>query len=525
MPAKFVKIVIISALAIILVALGYFLFLQKGAIPSTPKGKTDERSEDAREPRFGFKRIDFSEFNSSFQFSGEIPLEFEIEYIPQLKAISIYDATLPGDNIREKSKIYITYFESDRFLTLNSVDILQREETLVKGHEAILYEIAKKKEFPDFPGQPSWRNKQHKAVDIRLKKDSPSLFYPIAYSPDLGEKIFSDFLNSLEFYQEFSAISVVSENLKVPWEIAFLPQGDLLFTERTGTILRSGVKKRSYLIEGVEQVGEGGLLGMTLHPNFKENGFLYIYLTYRKGDQIKNRVERYHLKDDELLEKKIIIDNIPGAPNHNGGRIKFGPDGYLYITVGDAQTPYLSQDTNSLAGKILRLRDDGTIPADNPFGNAVWSLGHRNPQGLAFDADGRLWATEHGSTAQDEINLIKKGLNYGWPDSHGDKVEPNTEPPLRHSGVFTTWAPAGAVFWQGSLFFVGLRSQTLFEAILDGERIVALKEHFQGEFGRIRAVALGPDNFLYISTSNTDGRGTQRANDDKVIKISTQIFR
>ncbi len=197
---KLVKVVVILTIIIVSGALGYFLFLKKDKVSSPAEEKIEGRSEVQEEESADFKRIDFSEFNSSFRFSGNIPVKFEMEYIPQLKAISIYDATLPGDNIREKSQIYITYFESDRFLTLNTVDVLKREEILVNGHEAVLYEIAKKTEFPDFPQQPSWRNKKHKAIDIRLAKSSPSLFYPFAYSPDLTEEIFRDFINSLEFY-------------------------------------------------------------------------------------------------------------------------------------------------------------------------------------------------------------------------------------------------------------------------------------------------------------------------------------
>jgi len=192
--------VILVLVIVILGLLAYFLFLRNGKTTDTAKYEISEGSQEKSEEVIDLKLIDFSKFNSSFQFSGAIPRDFDIEYIPQLKAISIYDSTLPGESIREKSQIYITYFEADRFLTLSTVDILQREEISVKGHDAIFYEIAKKPGVADFPQQPSWRNRQHKALDIRLTKSSPSLFYPLAYNPDLSEEIFNNFIDSLEFY-------------------------------------------------------------------------------------------------------------------------------------------------------------------------------------------------------------------------------------------------------------------------------------------------------------------------------------
>lgn len=318
---------------------------------------------------------------------------------------------------------------------------------------------------------------------------------------------------------------IVAENLRIPWEIVFLPDGELLITERPGTLQKVGRDRKIYTIEGVEHAGEGGLLGLVLHPRFSENHWLYLYLTMKASDGLINRVERYHLERDRLLEKKTIISDIPGAAYHDGGRIAFGPDGYLYITTGDAGNPKLAQDINSLAGKILRVRDDGSIPPDNPFGNAVWSYGHRNSQGLAWDDKGRLWATEHGGHGRDELNLIEKGKNYGWPVIQGDERKEDMESPIIHSGPNETWSPAGAVFWDGSIFFGGLRGESLYETKFIGEHKVEVRSHFYQEFGRIRAVVLGPDGFLYITTSNTDGRGKPRPNDDKVIRINPRIFR
>lgn len=323
---------------------------------------------------------------------------------------------------------------------------------------------------------------------------------------------------------EKNTFEIVAENLKIPWEIAFLPGSDLLVTERPGILKRIGKDGRVFVIEGVEHIGEGGLLGMTLHPNFSENRWLYLYLTTKVGDDLKNRVERYRFEGDRLSEKTIIIDGIPGAANHDGGRIAFGPDGYLYITTGDAGSSNLAQNTNSLAGKILRIKDDGSIPSDNPFGNAVYSYGHRNPQGLVWDEKGRLWATEHGRSGilsgLDELNLIEKGKNYGWPIIQGSETRPGMESPVAQSGSDETWAPAGIAFLNGSLFFGGLRGESLYEVKILNDNKISLKVHFQQEFGRIRAVVLGPDGYIYITTSNTDGRGEPRLDDDKIIKVN-----
>ncbi len=324
-------------------------------------------------------------------------------------------------------------------------------------------------------------------------------------------------------------LEIIVENLHIPWEIAFLPDGDLLVTERPGILKRIGKEQKTYIIEGVEHIGEGGLLGLALHPRFSENQWMYLYLTTKNGEGLINRVERYHLERDTLTEKTIIINNIPGAANHDGGRIAFGPDGYLYVTTGDAGKNNLAQDISSLAGKILRVKDDGSIPSDNPFGNAVYSYGHRNSQGLAWDDTGQLWATEHGRSGilsgLDELNLIEKGKNYGWSVIQGDETKANMESPITQSGPDETWAPAGATFWDGSVFFGGLRGEALYEANVINERNVSIKVHFRKEFGRIRAVVLGPDTFLYLITSNTDGRGEIKTGDDKIIRINPLIFR
>ncbi len=370
------------------------------------------------------------------------------------------------------------------------------------------------------------------------------LFVLVIFKNDTTKKDYLDFslnktsdnltLNNISLKtQEVdkASIETVAEDLKIPWELVFLPDGSLLISQRPGMIKKINKNEdKLFFIEEVEHIGEGGLLGMALHPNYRKNHWIYLYLTTKGNRGLKNRVERYKFENDRLLEKTIILDNIPASTFHNGGRIAFGPDEMLYITTGDAQNPNLAQDINSLAGKILRLRDDGSIPSDNPFKNAVWSYGHRNPQGLAWDFQGRLFATEHGPSGnflpnccQDEINLIEKGKNYGWPKSFGDKVTNNTVAPFLHSG-HNTWAPSGATFVKERLFFGALRGEALYEAVIKDNKIVALKEYFKGVFGRVRNVVLGPDGFLYILTSNTDGRGIAKLGDDKVIRINLQSF-
>ncbi len=316
---------------------------------------------------------------------------------------------------------------------------------------------------------------------------------------------------------------VVAENLRIPWEIAFLPDGSILVTERPGILKHITSNTTATTVEGVAHKGEGGLLGMALHPDFEKNNFIYLYSTTQTSDGLSNRVERYTYNNDRLSDRKTILENIPGANNHDGGRIAFGPDGFLYIATGDAEKNTNAQDQNSLAGKILRIKDDGTIPADNPFKNAVYSYGHRNPQGLAWDNNGQLWATEHGpsgtQTGYDELNRIEKGGNYGWPTIKGDQTKQGLITPILNSGSKETWAPADLTFYNGLLIFSGLRGESIYSTAVTNSKVGELTNYLRKKYGRIRAVVAGPDNYLYISTSNTDGRGSPKAGDDKIIRI------
>lgn len=317
---------------------------------------------------------------------------------------------------------------------------------------------------------------------------------------------------------------VIAEDLDVPWSIEFLPEGDMLVTERPGTLVRvereDGNFSERYEIRGVEHVGEGGLLGVTKHPNFTENRYIYLYMTTRDGDMLRNRVQRYRLEENRLSEPETIISGLPGAIYHDGGRIDFGPDGKLYITAGDATNPQWAQNIDRLAGKILRLNPDGSIPEDNPYENPVYSYGHRNPQGLAW-ANGTLWATEHGDRQHDELNMIEKAGNYGWPVIEADQ---ETEEMIRPKiyAEDSTWAPAGAVYLNKSIYFTGLRGQTVYEARINNGEVKGLKKHLENRYGRLRALEKGPEGNLYISTSNTDGRGVKMEGDDKIIKIDPE---
>ena len=349
--------------------------------------------------------------------------------------------------------------------------------------------------------------------------------------------IFSFF--PLVFAQEYPELGVkvetVAENLDIPWSIAWAPDWTIFFTERTGNVkvIQDGVVSEPILTLDVGGE-EGGLLGIALDPNFLDNHYVYLYYTYNDFLATYNKVVRYVESDLKLTEDKILIDNIPGGLYHDGGRIQFGPDGKLYILTGDAGNSALAQDTNSIAGKILRINSDGSIPEDNPFADSpIYSYGHRNPQGLDWDDSGNLLATEHGPSgfhgvAHDEINLIKPGANYGWPDIIGSETKEGLITPILNTGE-DTWAPSGAEFydgekipqWTGKYFVATLRGNHLHlvDFDLENNKVVSDKELFSGEFGRLRDVATGPDGYLYFLTSNQDGRGYAEKNDDRILRI------
>lgn len=318
---------------------------------------------------------------------------------------------------------------------------------------------------------------------------------------------------------------IIAQKLQVPWSIAFLPDGDLLVTERSGILRVIGQNPKEIFVSEVVETGEGGLLGLALHPEYERNQYIYVYYTTVRGKEIINTVMRYVFDGTVLRDQKNIIEAIPGGQNHNGGRIAFGPDGMLYITTGDAGLERLAQDTRSLAGKILRVHEDGSIPRDNPFGNAVYSYGHRNPQGITWDSEGALWETEHGrsgvASGYDEINLIEKGANYGWPLIEGDETREGMKAPYIHSGSKNTWAPSGIAYHNGYLYFVGLRGRAVYTVAVSSaeEQKKEVKEYFKDTYGRLRSIAFDTKGNLYIGTSNTDGRGDPKTEDDILLKL------
>ena len=328
-----------------------------------------------------------------------------------------------------------------------------------------------------------------------------------------------------------TSATVFAQNLQVPWAIAWLPNGNMLVTERPGTVIeidKNGKSKNIFKVPDVKPEGEGGLHGIALHPKFAENNYVYLYYTY-SPNPTQNKVVRYKYQNGTLVQDKVILEKIPGSIFHNGGRIKFGPDGYLYITTGDAQNPSLAQDKNSLGGKILRITDEGKSAPGNPFGNEVYSYGHRNPQGIFWDNNGTLWETEHGpsgigsSCCRDEVNIIKPGQNYGWPDITGSQTKNGMEAPFATSGPTNTWAPADIIVLDGKVYFSGLRGTAIFT--FDPNNPADVKPILKGEYGRIRELIVGPDGNIYFSTSNRDDRGIPSGNDDKIIKISPNLLK
>jgi len=321
-----------------------------------------------------------------------------------------------------------------------------------------------------------------------------------------------------------NGVTTLAAGLEVPWALDFLPDGGIILTERPGRIrlinAAGELQPESLLVvNDVAAQGESGLLGIARHPEYASNGFIYVYYTYNDGGGLYNRVRRYVMEGNTLSADRVIIDRIPAGSIHDGGRIKFGPDGLLYITAGDAGNADAAQDTGALNGKILRVTDEGGIPEDNPFpGSPVYSYGHRNPEGLAWDSQGNLWATEHGSSATDELNVIVPAKNYGWPVIRGDEEKEGMVSPVINSGSHT-WAPSGAAYLDGSIFFTGLRGESLFQVVIDGVTVKSLTAHLEGKYGRLREVVVGPDGFLYVLTSNRDGRGSPSAEDDRLFKI------
>jgi glucose/arabinose dehydrogenase len=310
-------------------------------------------------------------------------------------------------------------------------------------------------------------------------------------------------------------VTDVSTNLDVPWGIAFLPDGSALIAERNSGAIKhmssSGAVKDVGSVAGVAARGEGGLLGLaTAGPT------VFAYLTTGQD----NRVVRMGFDGTALTEQSPILTGIPAASVHDGGRIAFGPDGKLYVATGEAGNPPLAQDRSSLGGKILRVNPDGSVPADNPDPSSpVWSFGHRNIQGLAWDAAGRLWATEYGANRVDELNLIQPGGNYGWPTVEGRAGNPDLVNPVIEWSTDEA-SPSGLAYYGGSLWVAALRGERLIQIPVGADGSVGeAASLFVGQYGRLRTVVAAPDGALWFTTSNRDGRGDPRDGDDRILQF------
>jgi len=312
---------------------------------------------------------------------------------------------------------------------------------------------------------------------------------------------------------------VVVEGLEVPWGIAFLPDGSALIAERdTAAVLHLADGKVTEIgtVDGVVPTLEGGLLGLAVSPSYAQDSTVYAYLT--TGED--NRVVTMRFDGEELGSSKPIFTGIPRGDIHDGGRIAFGPDGKLYVTTGETGDGPLAQDPDSLGGKILRLEPDGSVPADNPDPRSpVWTLGHRNVQGITWDDRGRLWASEFGASTWDELNLIRPGDDYGWPQAEGRSGGSGfTDPVLQWPT--SDLSPSGIAYLDGSLYIAGLAGERLYRVpIRDNGRVGEPEALYRGEYGRLRTVVATPDGALWFTTSNHDGRGNPAPADDRIFEI------
>jgi glucose/arabinose dehydrogenase len=328
-------------------------------------------------------------------------------------------------------------------------------------------------------------------------------------------------------------VQVLVTGLQIPWSLAFAPDGRLFITERPRRVrvFANGqlLAEPALALTDVFTSGESGVLGLALHPDFATNHFVYLTYTANGPSGAVARLVRFREAGNRLGEPAVLLDDVPAANIHNGSRVKFGPDRLLYVTFGDVSVPSLAQDVAALNGKILRFTPDGTSAPGNRFNSPVYSFGHRNPQGLAWHPTTRdLWETEHGQTGNDEINVIDSGVNYGWPVIEGAATRPDMAAPLAFFSPSV--APSGADFYTGSgipafrnqLFVATLRGMALLRVTIDGagaRHVASTERLLEGRFGRLRDVLMGPDGYLYICTSNRDGRNTPVAEDDRLIRI------
>jgi glucose/arabinose dehydrogenase len=312
-----------------------------------------------------------------------------------------------------------------------------------------------------------------------------------------------------------AGLNDLATNLDVPWGIAFLPDGGALIAERDSGAVKHmtapGVVNDVGGVAGVAARGEGGLLGLAASGQT-----VFAYLTTGQD----NRVVRMRFDGGAVTEQSPILTGIPAGSIHDGGRVAFGPDGKLYVATGDSGDRQLAQDRSSLGGKILRINPDGSIPPDNPDpASPMWSFGHRNIQGLAWDSAGRLWATEYGANRLDELNLVQPGGNYGWPMAEGRADTPGLIDPVIQWGTGEA-SPSGLAYFAGSLWVACLRGQRLYQIPVGADGSLGDPAPlFVGQFGRLRTVVAAPDGTLWFTTSNRDGRGSSRDGDDRILQF------
>ena len=334
----------------------------------------------------------------------------------------------------------------------------------------------------------------------------------------------------------------VATNLDTPWEIVWGPDDHIWFTEREGRVSRlnpeTGDRQILLTIDEVHEQSESGLLGMVLHPNFEQAPYVYLVYNYLSGSSINERLVRYTFLEESFKSPKVLFDGIEGNSNHNGSRLVIDSLQRLYFSTGDAQDPSIAQDLNSVNGKILRMNLDGSLPDDNPFPDSyVWTYGHRNPQGLVFSPDGILYSSEHGPASDDELNIIEKGRNYGWPDVMGYCDEASETDFCSENNVkepIAAWTPtlavAGIAFynhqvipeWENSILMTTLKESELVQLKLseDGQEVVEENRWFDEWWGRLRDVCIAPNGRVYIAVSNRDGRGDPAPGDDRIVEIS-----
>ena len=320
------------------------------------------------------------------------------------------------------------------------------------------------------------------------------------------------------------ATATIAQDLDVPWGLAFLPDGSALVTLRDeGRLLQVRAGQPPTVlgaVPGVRPDGEGGLLGVAVSPEFTDDHSIFVYFTAASD----NRVVRLTFADGKATEPTVVLRGIPKAGNHNGGRLAFGPDGFLYVTTGDAGDSARSQDKDALGGKILRITKDGKAAPGNPFsGSPVWSYGHRNVQGIAWAPDGRMFASEFGQNTWDELNLIVPGRNYGWPVVEGRSGRSGFTDPLAQWPTSDA-SPSGIAVADGAVWMAALKGESLWRVPLTSNGIGTPARLLRGEYGRLRDAVTAPDGRLWVLTSNTF-RGSPAADDDRVVALSLASVR